>query len=91
MEIVWRPIALEDLEQISRYIAEHNPRAADRLRCRIISSVERLAVLPGPAASKTPASWSCPTPRTSSPIPLSALRSWSFRSSTAREIGPIVS
>ena len=46
MEIVWRPIALDDLEQISRYIAEHNPRAADRLRRRIISSVERLAVLP---------------------------------------------
>jgi toxin ParE1/3/4 len=47
MEIVWRPIALEDLEQARRYIAEHNPRAADRLWGCILNSVERLAMLPG--------------------------------------------
>jgi len=47
MEIVWRPIALEDLEQARRYVAEHNPRAADRLWRRILNSVERLAMLPG--------------------------------------------
>jgi toxin ParE1/3/4 len=47
MEIVWRPIALEDLEQARRYIAEHNPRAAERLWRRILNSVERLGVLPG--------------------------------------------
>ena len=47
MEIVWRPIALDDLEQARRYIAEHNPPAAERLWNRILTSVERLAVLPG--------------------------------------------
>ena len=47
MEIVWRPIALEDLEQARHYIAEHNPGAADRLCGRILNSVERLAMLPG--------------------------------------------
>jgi addiction module RelE/StbE family toxin len=47
MEVVWRPIALDDLEQARHYIAEHNPRAADRLWGRILGSVERLAVLPG--------------------------------------------
>ena len=47
MEIVWRPIALEDLEQARRYIAKHDPGAADRLWGRILNSVERLAMLPG--------------------------------------------
>jgi toxin ParE1/3/4 len=47
MEIVWRPIALEDLEQARQYVAEHNPRAADRQWARILTAVERLAVLPG--------------------------------------------
>jgi toxin ParE1/3/4 len=47
MEIVWRPIALEDLEQARHYIAKHNPRAADRVWGRILNSVERLAMLPG--------------------------------------------
>lgn len=47
MEIVWRPTALEDLEQARHYIAEHNPRAAVRLWARILNSVERLGVLPG--------------------------------------------
>jgi addiction module RelE/StbE family toxin len=47
MEIVWRPMALEDLEQARHYVAEHNPRAADRLWGRILNAVERLAFLPG--------------------------------------------
>jgi len=47
MEIIWRPIALDDLEQARRYIAEHNPRAAERLWNRILRSIERLAALPG--------------------------------------------
>ena len=47
MEIVWRPIALEDLEQARRYIAKHDPGAAGRLWGRILNSVERLAMLPG--------------------------------------------
>jgi toxin ParE1/3/4 len=47
MEIVWRPIALEDLEQARHYIVEHNPRVADRVWGRILNSVERLVMLPG--------------------------------------------
>ncbi|HEX6441896.1 MAG TPA: type II toxin-antitoxin system RelE/ParE family toxin [Stellaceae bacterium] len=47
MEIVWRPSALDDLEQARRYVAEHNPRAAARLWDRILKSIERLAALPG--------------------------------------------
>jgi addiction module RelE/StbE family toxin len=47
MEIVWRPIALEDLEQARRYVAEHNPRAAEHLWQRLLTAIGRLAVLPG--------------------------------------------
>lgn len=47
MEIVWRPIALDDLEQARRYVEEHNPRAAERLWRRILTAVERLGALPG--------------------------------------------
>jgi addiction module RelE/StbE family toxin len=47
MEIVWRPSALDDLEQGRHYIAEHNPRAAERLWARILNAVERLAARPG--------------------------------------------
>jgi toxin ParE1/3/4 len=47
MEIVWRPIALDDLEQARRYVEERNPRAAGRLWGRIRGSVERLAARPG--------------------------------------------
>jgi toxin ParE1/3/4 len=43
MEIVWRRIALNDLEQIRRYIAEENPRAAIRIRTIIRNAVEHLA------------------------------------------------
>jgi toxin ParE1/3/4 len=47
MEIVWRVAALEDLDNAYLYIAENNPRAANRLRSRIMTSVGRLAMLPG--------------------------------------------
>jgi addiction module RelE/StbE family toxin len=43
MEIVWRPMALDDLESARRYIAEHNPRAAARVLVAILASVGRLA------------------------------------------------
>ena len=32
MEITWRPIALEDLQNIRRHIAQDNPAAAERVR-----------------------------------------------------------
>jgi toxin ParE1/3/4 len=43
MEIVWRPIALEDLDEAHRYIAQDNPAAADRIRNAILAAVERLS------------------------------------------------
>jgi toxin ParE1/3/4 len=46
MEIVWRAAAVDDLDSAYVYIAENNPRAADRLRSRIMTSVGRLAMLP---------------------------------------------
>ncbi len=47
MELTWRPIAVEDLQKIHRYIAQDNPAAADRIRGAILRSVERLANFPG--------------------------------------------
>jgi toxin ParE1/3/4 len=47
MELTWRPIALEDLHNIRRYIAQNNPAAAERVRGAILQSVERLANFPG--------------------------------------------
>jgi toxin ParE1/3/4 len=46
MEIVWRPIALEDLDEAHRHIAQDNLVAADRIRTAIRAAVERLADYP---------------------------------------------
>ena len=46
MEIVWRSIALEDLEEAWRYIMQDNPQAAERVRKALISTIEQLAELP---------------------------------------------
>jgi toxin ParE1/3/4 len=46
MEIVWRQIALNGLENARRYIAERNPSAADRIFDAILSAVTRLADMP---------------------------------------------
>ncbi len=46
MEIVWRPIAPEDLDGAYRYIAQDNPAAAERIRAAIRGAVERLADYP---------------------------------------------
>ena len=43
MDIVWRRVALDDLEAARRYIAEHNPGAAARVNAAILGSVGRLA------------------------------------------------
>ena len=43
MEIIWRRIALNDLEGIRRYIAEENPTAGARIRATIRNAVEQLA------------------------------------------------
>ena len=46
MDIVWREVALDGLEQARRYIAEHNPSAADRIFEAILAAVRRLADMP---------------------------------------------
>jgi toxin ParE1/3/4 len=46
MQIVWRSIALEDLEEARRYIMQDDPTAADRVRNAILTAVERLAESP---------------------------------------------
>jgi toxin ParE1/3/4 len=46
MEIVWRSIALEDLEEARRYIMQDDPQAAERVRAAILSTVERIAEMP---------------------------------------------
>jgi toxin ParE1/3/4 len=46
MEITWRQLAVEDLEDARRSIGEHNPEAARRIFAAIISAVERLAGMP---------------------------------------------
>ena len=46
MEIVWRSIALEDLEEARRYIMQDDPQAAERVRNAILATVRHLAELP---------------------------------------------
>jgi len=46
MEIIWRPIAIEDVEEARRYIARDNPAAADRVVLAIRSAVGRLGNFP---------------------------------------------
>lgn len=46
MAIIWRPIALEDLEEARRFIAQDNPAATARVKSAILAAVERLAVHP---------------------------------------------
>jgi plasmid stabilization system protein ParE len=46
MEIIWRTIALEDLDEARRYIMQDDPQAAERVRNAILSTVQHLAELP---------------------------------------------
>jgi len=46
MEIVWRQVALNGLENARQYIAERNPTAARRIFEAILSAVRRLADTP---------------------------------------------
>jgi addiction module RelE/StbE family toxin len=43
MEIIWRRVALNDLEEIRRHIAQENPAAGTRKRAMIRTAVEQLA------------------------------------------------
>ncbi|MGO8865390.1 MAG: type II toxin-antitoxin system RelE/ParE family toxin [Alphaproteobacteria bacterium] len=64
MEIIWREVALNGLEEARRYIAEHNPSAADRIFEAILSSVKRLADMPkiGRLGRVSGTRGSCPEP-----------------------------
>jgi addiction module RelE/StbE family toxin len=46
MEILWRQVALDGLEQARRYISEHNPSTADRIFDAILAVVSRLSGMP---------------------------------------------
>lgn len=46
MEVIWRPIALEDVAKARAYIARDNPAAADRIALAIRTAVARLASFP---------------------------------------------
>jgi toxin ParE1/3/4 len=47
MTVVFREEALADLEEIAQYIAQHDPRAADRVVAHIHRTIYRtIAVLP---------------------------------------------
>jgi addiction module RelE/StbE family toxin len=46
MDVVWREVAIDSMEHARRYIAEHNPSAADRIFETILAAVARLADMP---------------------------------------------
>lgn len=46
MKIVWLPRAVSDLQDIRAYIAQHDPRAAQRIAQRIRQTVRHLKVHP---------------------------------------------
>jgi len=46
MEIIWRRVALNDLEEIRRRIAHQNPTAGARIRATIRNAAEQLADYP---------------------------------------------
>jgi len=46
MRLEWSQQALAEIHEIWRYIAEHNPAAAERVRDRIVTALERLARRP---------------------------------------------
>ena len=55
-EVAWTDAALADLEVIGRYVSEHSPAAADKLRTDLIGSVKVLADFPtiGPVYEADP-------------------------------------
>lgn len=45
-QVILSPLALDDLEQIVRYVASRNPQAAERLGNRLLDHAEKLRDLP---------------------------------------------
>jgi toxin ParE1/3/4 len=46
VNIVWSPPAIEHLAHLRGYIAQDNPKAANRVAAALLDAVERLAELP---------------------------------------------
>jgi toxin ParE1/3/4 len=46
VKIVWSPRAIEHLKHLRAYIAQDNPKAANRVAATLLDAVERLAELP---------------------------------------------
>jgi toxin ParE1/3/4 len=46
MTLLWSPTARRDLRDMRRYIAQHNPAAADSTVRRILRAVENLEIFP---------------------------------------------
>lgn len=46
MRVEWYPAAEDDLDEIVRYIFQHNPVAAFELEDRIISAAQNLGLMP---------------------------------------------
>ena len=46
MNIVWSPRSIEHLTHLRAYIAQDNPKAANRVAAALLDAVERLAGLP---------------------------------------------
>ena len=46
LTLLWSPKALDELDNLTIYIGEHNPSAADRLTERIESCAEQLTQFP---------------------------------------------
>lgn len=47
MTVVWSPRAIEHLAHLRAYIAQHDPKAANRIATTLLQAVERLVELPG--------------------------------------------
>ena len=57
-QVILSPLALEDLEEIVRYIAADDPAAAERLGTRLFDQAETLCRLPHRGGQR-PASTGC--------------------------------
>tara|TARA_R110002073_G_scaffold196455_4_gene355616 strand:+ start:1717 stop:2001 length:285 start_codon:yes stop_codon:yes gene_type:complete len=47
MKLVWTDTALYDLKAVREYIAEHEPRAANRVAARLYEVTQKLKEFPG--------------------------------------------
>jgi toxin ParE1/3/4 len=60
VNIVWSPRAIEHLAHLRAYIAQDNPKAANRVGAALLDAVERLAELPNLGRpGRVAGAWSC--------------------------------